>query len=268
MGHIASTYRVKWGQDKLWDLPLPNQKGPKGIQELIQIRRSIGPPSSQDLYIYYTLYTHTHTHTHTVFPGGSDGKESASSAGDPGTLGQKDPLEKGMAIHSSLLAWRIPWTKEPGGLQPMGSQRVRHDRTHTHTHIYVCVCIHTYIYIYVCVYIYIHFEHRKSHICWRKNDLESYFSNFIITTNHLRSWWVGRPGREPAGQQGLWVSIKLPRASLQLQVWGSRIAQYWFHCRFQWFFFVLTLTSFQRSLILSTKFLLNVYYEAGNSLGG
>ena len=65
MGHIASTYRVKWGQDKLWDLPLPNQKGPKGIQELIQIRRSIGPPSSQDLYIYYTLHTHTHTHTHT-----------------------------------------------------------------------------------------------------------------------------------------------------------------------------------------------------------
>ena len=42
-------------------------------------------------------------------------------------LGWEDPLEKGMAMHSSILAWRIPWTKEPGGLQSMGSQRVGHD---------------------------------------------------------------------------------------------------------------------------------------------
>ena len=43
------------------------------------------------------------------------------------SLGQEDPLEKEMAIHSSILAWRIPWTEKPGGLQSMGSQRVRHD---------------------------------------------------------------------------------------------------------------------------------------------
>ena len=43
------------------------------------------------------------------------------------SLGQEDPLEKGMATHSSILACRIPWTEEPGGLQPMGSQRVWHD---------------------------------------------------------------------------------------------------------------------------------------------
>ena len=42
-------------------------------------------------------------------------------------LGQEDPLEKGMVTHSSILDWRIPWTEEPGGLQSMGSQRVRHD---------------------------------------------------------------------------------------------------------------------------------------------
>ena len=42
-------------------------------------------------------------------------------------LGQEDPLEKGMATHSSILAWRIPWTEEPGGLQSMGLQRVRQD---------------------------------------------------------------------------------------------------------------------------------------------
>ena len=39
----------------------------------------------------------------------------------------EDPLEKGTATHSSILAWRIPWTEEPGGLQSMGSQRVGHD---------------------------------------------------------------------------------------------------------------------------------------------
>ena len=43
------------------------------------------------------------------------------------SLGQEDPLENGMEIHSSILAWRIQWTKEPGELQFMGSQRVRHD---------------------------------------------------------------------------------------------------------------------------------------------
>ena len=43
------------------------------------------------------------------------------------SLGWEDPLEKGMATHSSLLAWRIPWTEEPGGLQSTRSQRVGHD---------------------------------------------------------------------------------------------------------------------------------------------
>ena len=90
-----------------------------------------------------------------AFPGGSDGKESACNAGDtvdvgliPGlaslvaqrlkrlpamretrvqSLGQEDPLEKEMATHSSILAWRIPWMEEPGRLQSMGSQRVGHD---------------------------------------------------------------------------------------------------------------------------------------------
>ena len=43
------------------------------------------------------------------------------------SLGWEDPLEKGKATHSSILAWRIPWTEGPGGLQSTGSQRVRHD---------------------------------------------------------------------------------------------------------------------------------------------
>ena len=43
------------------------------------------------------------------------------------SLGQEDPLEKGMATYSSMLAWKIPWTEEPGGLQSMGLQRVIYD---------------------------------------------------------------------------------------------------------------------------------------------
>ena len=59
-------------------------------------------------------------------------------------LGQGDPLEEGMATHPSILAWRTPWTEEPGGLQSIGLQRVGHDgrdvacaRTHTHTHAHI-----------------------------------------------------------------------------------------------------------------------------------
>ena len=62
------------------------------------------------------------------FPGGSDGRKSACNARVPGSIpGQEDPLEKGMATHSSILAWEIPRTEEPGGLQSMGSQKVRHN---------------------------------------------------------------------------------------------------------------------------------------------
>ena len=49
------------------------------------------------------------------------------------SLGQEDPLEEEMATQSSILAWEIPWTEEPGRLHSMGSQRVRHDWTHTRT---------------------------------------------------------------------------------------------------------------------------------------
>ena len=61
------------------------------------------------------------------FSGVSDGKESACRAGDrTQSPGQEGPLKKGRATHSSTLAWRIPWTEEPGGLQSMGSRRVGH----------------------------------------------------------------------------------------------------------------------------------------------
>jgi len=61
------------------------------------------------------------------FPAGSDGQESATQETPVRSLGGEDPLEKGMATHSSILPWRIPWTEEPGRLQCRGSQRVGHN---------------------------------------------------------------------------------------------------------------------------------------------
>ena len=69
------------------------------------------------MYIYIThTYIFTHTHTHT-----------AKQETRVWSLGREAPLEKEMATHPSILAWRIPWTEEPGGLQSTGPQRVGHD---------------------------------------------------------------------------------------------------------------------------------------------
>ena len=72
------------------------------------------------------------------FPGGLDGKQFACNAGDPSLIpGSGRSPEKGMATHSSILAWEILWTDEAGGLQSTGSQRVGHDcATNAHTHMY------------------------------------------------------------------------------------------------------------------------------------
>ena len=62
------------------------------------------------------------------FPSSPDGKASACNAGDPGLIpGLGNPLGKEMATHSSILVWKIPWTKEPGRLQSMESQSIGHD---------------------------------------------------------------------------------------------------------------------------------------------
>ena len=64
----------------------------------------------------------------------------------PDRVGWKDPLEKEMATHSSILAWEIPWTEEPTGLQSMGFKTVGHhratDHTHTHTHTHTRHILH------------------------------------------------------------------------------------------------------------------------------
>ena len=62
------------------------------------------------------------------FPGGSVVKNPLASAGGAGSIpGREAPLEEGMAAQASILAWEIPWTEKPGGLQSTGSKRVQHD---------------------------------------------------------------------------------------------------------------------------------------------
>ena len=61
------------------------------------------------------------------FPGGASGKEPPANVGEAGDVLRQDTREDPRASHSSILAWRIPWTEEPGGLQSIGSQRVGHD---------------------------------------------------------------------------------------------------------------------------------------------
>ena len=84
-----------------------------------------------------------------------------------GSLGREDCLEKEMVTHSSILAWKIPWTEESGGLQSMGPKELdttehltkyiyiyiyTHTHTHTHTHIHL---LHIYIYIYIYIYLFL-----------------------------------------------------------------------------------------------------------------
>ena len=84
--------------------------------------------------LYKIVYTHTHTHTHTharaspvalVVKNPPPMQETEVTQFQ--SLGWEDPLEEGMATHSRILAWEIPWTEKPGRLQSIGSQRVRHD---------------------------------------------------------------------------------------------------------------------------------------------
>ena len=83
------------------------------------------------IYICVCISKYIYTHTNICFPGGSVVKNPHGNAEDSGDTGSipglgRSPGEE-MAIHSSILAWEIPWIEEPGGLQSMGSQRVRHD---------------------------------------------------------------------------------------------------------------------------------------------
>ena len=81
---------------------------------------NLGEGRKVNLFIFLLKYRN--------FSGGSDSQESTCNAGYPSSIpGLKRSPEEGMAIHSSVLAWRIPWAEDPGGVQSIGSHRVRHD---------------------------------------------------------------------------------------------------------------------------------------------
>ena len=93
------------------------------------------------------------------FPGGTVVENPPVNAGDTGDVGSVpgmgSPLEEEVVTHSSILAWKIPWTEEPGGLHSMGLQRVIHIHMHIHTHTYTHIykCIHTHIHMHAHIHI-------------------------------------------------------------------------------------------------------------------
>ena len=97
------------------------------------------------LHIYIYTYIYVCMHTYPYMWASLVGQMVKNLLAMQGTqvwsLRQEYPLEKEMATHSSILVWRIPWTEEPGKLQSMGSQRVRHDWM-TDTYIYVHIYMH------------------------------------------------------------------------------------------------------------------------------
>ena len=111
-------------------------------------------------------YSCIYIHTMMGFPGGSDDKESACNARDLALI-------KGMATHSSVLAWRIPWTEEPGGLQSMGSQSLTwlrdwhfyftYNDTHFHPSNPMYICTHIIIQTSIYTFIYTSYIHTIKH---------------------------------------------------------------------------------------------------------
>ena len=103
------------------DLPNPGIK-PKSLKSPVLVGRFFTASTTWETHCvrYYSI---THLYIGRGFSGGSRGKESACNAAEGvRSLGQEDPLEKEMATHSSILAWKIPWMEEPGRLQSMGLQ--------------------------------------------------------------------------------------------------------------------------------------------------
>ena len=129
-GSIPASGRSPWvGNGNLFSILawiIPWTEEPDGLQSMRSQRirhnwaHKYTHPIGKWKKITFILYTHSHG-----FPRSSVSNESACSAGDPDSIpGWEDPLEKEMASHSSILAWRIPCTEEPGRLQSVGSQEL------------------------------------------------------------------------------------------------------------------------------------------------
>ena len=95
--------------------------------KVVNCPNGINPTYLGNFIIYTKTFIYTITILPTSFLGGSAVENLAAAQKQVQSLGQEDPLEEGIATHSSILAWRIPWTEEPSGLKSIGSQRVGHN---------------------------------------------------------------------------------------------------------------------------------------------
>ena len=124
------------------------------------------------IYMYVCVYIYIHTHTHRAAPLLAQVAKNLPAMHETQvwSLGQEDPLEKGMTTHSSILACRIPWTEETGRLQSMRSQRVRQNwatntHTHTHTHVTIHISHHVEIFLILSWFLFLF----NTQIPWKNN---------------------------------------------------------------------------------------------------
>ena len=114
----------------VWDLAVQTFKSPASCLSCNKMKRRTWGRYTPHKSIEIIILNHPWMCTE-GFPGGAGGKEPSCQCRRHETqalsLGREDPLEEGMVILSSILAWRIPWTEEPGRLLSKGSQRVGHD---------------------------------------------------------------------------------------------------------------------------------------------
>ena len=154
------------------------------------------------------------------------------------SLGWENLLEEEMAARSGTLAWKIPWTVEPGRLQFMGSQRVGHYLA-TEQHIYVCVCICRNIYtnihnIYVCIYI------KHKYICVFFVCVHTYIHIWERERERERRKWQPTPVFLPGRSHG-------PRNLADYSPWGHKKLDHdWATKQQQCRIFFLVLFSFYR----------------------
>ena len=150
-------------------------------------------------------------------------------------LGREDPLEEGMATHSSVLAWRIPWTEEPGGLQSMESQSLRHDwvtNTHTHAPGYPYILMEKESSIFLSLY-----WSSSPHPTWQPNLWFLYFSAStcclrVCSAVRPPPWSRTRPSEHFAPKQGIWEMTQFLSRNFKWRfpgepAWEFSVSQGW-----------------------------------------